>query len=87
MLYHVVNLILISSKLVDIPKKADLGRNFAMQLYWNHTSAWVISCKFVAFLQNTFSEENLLRAASWHLNYKKKSFILSIFFFQFIDIK
>ena len=55
----VMNLILISSKLVDIPKKADLGRNFAMQLYWNHTSAWVISCKFVAFLQNTFSEENL----------------------------
>ena len=29
----VMNLILISSKLVDIPKKADLGRNFAMQLY------------------------------------------------------
>ena len=25
------------------------------QLYWNHTSAWVISCKFAAHFQNTFS--------------------------------
>ena len=34
------------------------GGIFAMQLYWNHTSAWVISSKFAAFLQNTFSEEH-----------------------------
>ena len=45
---------------------------FAMQLYWNHTSAWVISSKFAAFLQNTFSEELLWRAASGHLRYNKK---------------
>ena len=43
-----------------------------MQLYWNHTSAWVISSKFAAFLQNTFSEEHLWRAASGHLHYNKK---------------
>ena len=48
------------------------GGVFAMQLYWNHTSAWVISSKFAAFLQNPFSEEHLWRAASGHLHYKKK---------------
>ena len=45
-----------------------------MQLYWNHTSA--------AFLQNTFSEEHLWRAASGHLHYNKKhtvSCFLSLF--------
>ena len=26
----------------------------AKQLYWNHTSAWVFSCKFAAYFQNTF---------------------------------
>ena len=24
------------------------------QLYWNHTSAWVFSCKLAAYFQNTF---------------------------------
>ena len=27
----------------------------ALQLYWNRTSAWVFSCKFAAYFQNTFS--------------------------------
>ena len=27
----------------------------AKQLYWNHTSAWVFSCKFATIVQNTFS--------------------------------
>ena len=27
----------------------------ALQLYWNHTSSWVFSCKFAAYFQNTFS--------------------------------
>ena len=31
-----------------------------LQLYWNHTSAWVFSCKFAAF----FSEHLLLWAIS-----------------------
>ena len=28
---------------------------FAKHLYWNHTSAWVLSCNFAAYFQNTFS--------------------------------
>ena len=35
-----------------------------MQLYWNHTSAWVFSCKFAAYFQNTFSWEHLWVTAS-----------------------
>ena len=27
----------------------------AEQLYWNHTSAWVSSCKFATYFQNSFS--------------------------------
>ena len=34
------------------------------QRYWNHTLAWVFSCKFAAYFQNTFSKEHLWRAAS-----------------------
>ena len=26
-----------------------------LQIYWNHTSAWVFSCKFAAYFQNSFS--------------------------------
>ena len=33
-------------------------------LYWNHTSAWVFSCKFAAYFQNIFLKEQLRRAAS-----------------------
>ena len=36
----------------------------AKQLYWNHTSAWVFSCKFCADFQDTFSSEHLWTAAS-----------------------
>ena len=43
-----------------------------MQLYRIHTSAWAISGKFAASLQNTFSEQNLWRAASGHLHYNQK---------------
>ena len=34
--------------------KCDFNQ-FAKQLYWNRTSAWVYSCKFAAYFQNTFS--------------------------------
>ena len=27
----------------------------SVQLYWNHTAAWVFSCKFDAYFQNIFS--------------------------------
>ena len=36
----------------------------AKQLYWNRTLAWVFSCKFAAYFQNTFSQEQLWMAAS-----------------------
>ena len=39
---------------------------FALQLYCNRNSAWVFSYKFVAYFQNTFSEEHLWTAASVH---------------------
>ena len=47
-----------------------------MQLYWHHTSAWMISSKFAALLQNTFSEERLWRTAAVHLHYGKKHIFL-----------
>ena len=32
--------------------KSDFNK-VALQLYWNHTSAWVFFCKFAAYFQNT----------------------------------
>ena len=43
--------------------KCDLNK-VAKQLYLNRTSAWVFSCKFAAYFQNTFSMEHLWVAAS-----------------------
>ena len=34
------------------------------QIYWNHTSAWVFSCKFAGYFWNTIYFELLWRAAS-----------------------
>ena len=34
--------------------KCDFNK-FAMQIYWNHISAWVSSCKTALYFQNTFS--------------------------------
>ena len=31
----------------------------AKQLYWDHTSAWVFSCKFTSYFQSTFFTEHL----------------------------
>ena len=36
----------------------------AFQLYGNHISAWVLSCKFAAYFQNTILWEQLWIAAS-----------------------
>ena len=57
-----------------------------MQLYWNHTSAWVISIKFVAFLQTTFSEKHLWGAASGHLHYNKKHTVSCLLFLSTVVI-
>ena len=35
----------------------------ALQLYGNYTSAWLLSCKFALYFQNSFSEKHLWRAA------------------------
>ena len=34
-------------------RKSDFSKA-ALQLHWNHTSAWLFSCKFAAYFQNTF---------------------------------
>ena len=43
--------------------KCDFNK-VAKQLYWNQTSAWVLSCKFAAYFQNIFFWEYLRVAAS-----------------------
>ena len=43
--------------------KCDFNK-VALQFYWNCTSAWVFSCKFAAYFQNTFPQEHLWTAAS-----------------------
>ena len=43
--------------------KCDFNR-VDLQLYWNHTSAWVFSSKSAAYFQSTFSEEQVWTAAS-----------------------
>ena len=43
--------------------KSDFNK-VAKQIYINHTSAWVFSCKFAAYFQNSFSEEQLSVTAS-----------------------
>ena len=53
------------------------------QLYWKYTSAWVLFCKFAAYFQNIFSQEQLWTAASegYWLWYKGK---LPACFLQFL---
>ena len=36
----------------------------ALQLYWNHTSAWVLSCNFAAYFHNIFFWEHFWTADS-----------------------
>ena len=36
-----------------------LKKVLAEQLYQNHTTAWLFSCKFTAYFQNTFFEKHL----------------------------
>ena len=45
-----------------------------MQLYWNHTSVKVFSCKFAAYLQNIFFEEHLKGISS---DKKKKDDVIT----------
>ena len=43
--------------------KCDFSK-VTLQLYWNHTSAWVVCCKFAVYFQNIFSKEHIWVAAS-----------------------
>ena len=40
--------------------------NVVKQFYWNLTSAWVFSCKFAKYFENTFLEEHPLETAFVH---------------------
>ena len=57
--------------------KCDFNK-VALQLYWNHTSAWVFSCRFAAYFQNTFSWEFIWRTASRQLIHRAINHLLSI---------
>ena len=63
------------------PCRSVISIKFLKQLYWNHTSAWVFSCKFAAYFQNTFYYEHLWTSASVYLKYSYtisfKSWLLS----------
>ena len=54
------------SKRTSMPKCDfnKVAKQLYWQLYWNRTSAWVFSCKFAAYPQNTFSLKHLWVAAS-----------------------
>ena len=43
----------------NTPMQTQDCNKVAIQLYWNHTSAWVFSCIVDAYLLNTFFEEHL----------------------------
>ena len=64
--------------------------NVALQLYWNHTSAWMFSCEFAAYLQNTFPRNTsgwllLLKAKFVHDNlFRVKKTVTWITWFAFL---
>ena len=63
--------------------KCDFNK-VAKQLNWNHFWAWVFSCKFAAYFQNTFSKKHLRVAAS---EFRCCIFLkVSIFLISFISI-
>ena len=37
------------------PGRSVISIKLLLQLYWNHTSAWMFFCKFATYFQNTFS--------------------------------
>ena len=43
-----------SSRGVLVKDVLKICTSVALQLYWNHTSAWVFPCKFAAYFQNFF---------------------------------
>ena len=54
--------------------KCDFNK-VAKQLYWNHTSAWVFSYKFVAYFQNTVFLRTHLKGCFCILIFSKVHFV------------
>ena len=60
------DLLKICNKFTEHPCRSLLCLAFALQLYWNHSSVWVFSCKFAANFQNTFYLRTPLESCFWH---------------------
>ena len=58
-LYFQIVKALWSSKMEKQPSRGVLSKRCS-ELYWNHTSAWVFSCEFAAYFQNTFYYSNFI---------------------------
>ena len=58
-------------------QKCDFNK-VAKQLYWNHTSAGLFSCKFAAYFQNSFFIKHLWVAASALLFYDFECLMFNI---------
>ena len=56
--------------------KCDFNK-VALQLYWDHTSAWVFSWKFAAYFQNTYLQEHLWREGGLLLGKLISSFFVT----------
>ena len=55
-IFHICLISVISSSLITSSRSSHPELFLrTKQLYWNHTSAWVFSCKFAIYFQNTFS--------------------------------
>ena len=59
---------LVRSYTIQNPEAAT--QRCSLQLYWNHTSTCVFSCKFAAYFQKTFSQEHLWVAAFENLTFQ-----------------
>ena len=78
-----MTLVLIPLKLVDIPKTADLWRNFCYAtLLKSRFCMGESPVNLLRFYRTpfTFSEEHLWRAASGHLHYNKKDIYIEHIF-------
>ena len=58
--------------------KCDFNK-VALKLYWRHTLAWLFSCKFTDYFQNTFSTKHLWMAASVQNDCKNSKHVLYSF--------
>ena len=77
-----------SENMLQIYRRAPMPKfdikKVSLQFFWNHTSAWVFSCKFAAYFPKIFFLEHLWMAASASnrqiniLLYHRTIFIVSV---------